>query len=62
MSSSACEVVRMTTGMLGAMGFSRAVYDCTSWLRPRTDASSVSRPTWLCHQPLHAIAPCQKFV
>src|SRR5258708_34725682 len=28
----------------------------------RTLATSVSSPIWLCHQPLHAIAPSQKFV
>ena len=28
----------------------------------RALATSVSRPIWLCHQPLHAIAPSQKFV
>ena len=28
----------------------------------RTLASSVSIPTWLCHQPVHAMAPTQKFV
>src|SRR5207249_8291530 len=28
----------------------------------RALATSVSSPTWLCHQPLHAIAPSQKFV
>src|SRR5712691_7189172 len=28
----------------------------------RALATSVSRPIWLCHHPLHAIAPSQKFV
>ncbi len=28
----------------------------------RALATSVSSPIWLCHQPLQAIAPCQKFV
>src|SRR5438093_2155669 len=35
---------------------------CSIGAATRALATSVSRPTWLCHQPLHAIAPCQKFV
>src|SRR5262245_196302 len=41
----------------------RAVARCCSiGAATRALATSVSRPIWLCHQPLHAIAPCQKFV
>src|SRR2546425_10617267 len=35
---------------------------CSIGAATRALATSVSRPTWLCHQPLHAIAPSQKFV
>src|SRR5262245_23048594 len=35
---------------------------CSIGAATRALATSVSRPIWLCHQPLHAIAPSQKFV
>ena len=35
---------------------------CSIGAATRALATSVSRPIWLCHQPLHAIAPCQKLV
>src|SRR5262245_20151527 len=35
---------------------------CSIGAAIRALATSVRSPTWLCHQPLHAIAPCQKLV
>src|SRR5262245_24469789 len=35
---------------------------CSIGAATRALATSVSSPIWLCHQPLHAIAPSQKFV
>src|SRR5437762_2258571 len=35
---------------------------CSIGAATRALATSVSRPIWLCHQPLHAIAPSQKLV
>src|SRR5262245_25966369 len=35
---------------------------CSIGAATRALATSVRSPIWLCHQPLHAIAPCQKFV
>src|SRR5262245_33092914 len=35
---------------------------CSIGAATRALATSVNNPTWLCHHPLHAIAPCQKFV
>src|SRR6185436_7494281 len=53
----------------GPPGVSRpaagASADARSWsigAATRALATSVSRPIWLCHQPLHAIAPSQKLV
>src|SRR5512138_65178 len=37
-------------------------FRCSIGPATRALATSVSSPTWLCHHPLHAIAPCQKFV
>src|SRR5205814_1129456 len=35
---------------------------CSIGAATRALATSVRSPIWLCHQPLHAIAPSQKFV
>src|ERR1035437_56567 len=39
-----------------------SAFNCTTGVAIRALATSVSRPTWLCHHPAHAMAPCQKLV
>src|SRR3954465_4648415 len=39
-----------------------AAFCCSIGAAIRALATSVKRPTSLCHHPLHAMAPCQKFV
>src|SRR5437867_2028880 len=46
----------------GAAGRPGTAFCCSIGAATRALATSVSSPIWLCHQPLQAIAPSQKFV
>src|SRR5436190_9435109 len=46
----------------GGAGLPGTARCCSIGAATRALATSVSSPIWLCHQPLHAIAPSQKLV
>ena len=51
--------VRKSTGGAAGAGCDGSAIRCSIGVAIRALATSVRRPTWLCHQPDQAIAPCQ---